>query len=97
MKAPPIVWLDERVAAGLPQEKDAELAERGINQIRYVTQARVNDLVNAARGPGELIVQIQTVGEILFGLTNQGRLFAWGSVSGETPGWALMAENELEP
>lgn len=103
MKAPSIVWIDERIAAGLPQDKDAELAERGINQIRYVSQKRVNDLVDAARPPGELIIQIQTVGEILYGLTNHGQLYAFGVVIGKTPGddraagWNLMIESELSP
>ena len=86
MRAPPIVWIDERIAAGLPQDKDGELAERGVNQIRYVTQDRVNALVNAAHGPAEFFVQILVagVGEapdnsgnyplLLVGLTNFGRV-----------------------
>ncbi len=80
MSAPAIVWIDERVARGLPQEKDAELAERGVDQIRYVAQDRVNDLVNAARGSAEFIVQISKREnehelERLVALTNFGRLY----------------------
>lgn len=96
MSAPPIVWIDERIARGLPQDMDGELAERGVDQVRYVSQERVNALVSAARGPGEIIIQIQNVGEILYGLSNQGRLFAQGEVDG-VPGWHLIAAGELEP
>ena len=82
MSAPAIVWIDERVAHGLPQAKDEELAERGVDQIRYVSQERVNDLVNAVLPPDEIIIQIQEVGGMLHGLTNQGRLMAYGQPLG---------------
>ena len=78
MTAPAIVWIDERVAHGLPQAKDEELAERGVDQICYIAQERVNELVRAAGGPEELIIQIQEVGGMLHGLTNLGRLMAYG-------------------
>jgi len=104
---PPIVWLDDRVARNLPQDKDAELAERGGSQTRYISQERVNALVDAARGPGEMIVQIQTVGEMLYGLSNSGRLFAFGQLAypegvdqatGELrAGWLEVAGSELAP
>ena len=112
MSAPPIVWIDERIAKGLPQAKDEELAERGVDQIRYVSQDRVNDLVNAALPPDEIIIQIQEVGGMLHGLTNQGRLMAYGQPLGiqdhlnvsdrppGDPGWyevAGMMLSELEP
>ena len=107
MSAPPIVWIDERIAKGLTQDKDAELAERGIDQIRYVSQERVNDLVRAARGPDERIVQIQSLAGILYGLTDQGRLFAYGQpldiqdkfegVPPREPGWHEVAGAELQP
>lgn len=98
--APPIVWLDDRIAAQLPQAKDEELAERGGSQTRYISQTRVNALVDAARGPSEMIVQIQAVGQILYGLSNQGRLFAQGTVDGQVAGWHLLVDAqllELEP
>ena len=82
MTAPPIVLIDERVARGLPHAKDEELAERGVDQISYVSQERVNDLVRAAGGPDELIIQIQEVGGMLHGLTNLGRLMAYGQSHG---------------
>ena len=82
MSAPPIVWIDERIARGLPQAKDEELAERGVDQICYVAQERVNELVRAAGGPEELIIQIQEVGGILHGLTNHGRLMAYSQPLG---------------
>ena len=103
--APPIVWLDDRIAGQLPQDKDRELAERGGSQTRYISQARVDDLIQAARGPGELIIQIQDVGGMLHGLTNQGRLFAYGQALGiqdqldgvpeGTVGWHEVAGAEL--
>ena len=105
MSAPPIVWLDDRIAGRLPQDKDPELAERGGSQTRYISQDRVTELVNAARGPGEMIVQIQELGGILHGLTNQGRLFAYGQPLGiqdtldgvpePTVGWYEVAGVEL--
>ena len=107
MSAPPIVWIDERIARGLAQEKDAELAERGVDQIRYVSQDRVNELVHAAGGPAELIIQIQTVGSMLYGLTNTGRLFCYGQALGiqdeldgvpsGVVGWYEIAAAELAP
>lgn len=99
MSAPAIVWIDERVARGLPQDKDHELAERGVDQIRYVSQDRVNDLVNAARGGDEFIVQIFTfpaedgcVGPDLIALTNLGRLF-----QRYEDGWMTQPLPEFEP
>ena len=109
MSAPPIVWIDERIARGLAQDKDPELAERGIDQIRYISQERVNALVNAALPPDEIIIQIQEVGGMLHGLTNQGRLMAYGQPLGihdqlniddappGEPGWHEIAGAELQP
>ena len=94
MNAPPIVWIDERIAKGLAQAKDEELAERGVNQIRYVSQERVNELVNAAIGPGELLVQLNvTAAGVLYGLSNYGRVFCFlqGDVD-KSPRWELVAE-----
>lgn len=107
MSAPPIVWIDERIARGLAQAKDPELAERGVDQIRYIAQERVDELVQAARGPGEIIIMIQDVGGMLYGLTNQGRLFAYGQPLGiqdkldgvpdREAGWYEVAGHELAP
>lgn len=94
MSAPPILWIDERIAKGLPLDKDPELAERGIEQIRYVSQERVNELVNAAIGPDELIVQLNvTAAGVLYGLSNFGRVFCFlqGDVD-KSPRWELVAE-----
>ena len=104
MSAPPIVYIDERIARGLAQDKDPELAERGIDQIRYVNQARVNELVQAAIGPDELIIQIQNVRESvaevavdkLIALTNQGRLFAAEFDEGGVPIWGALILPDLE-
>ena len=105
MSAPPIVWIDERIAGGLAQAKDEELAERGVNQIRYIAQDRVNDLVRAAKGPDEFLVQIANSAGMLFGLTNYGRLFAYGQPLGIQDqldgvpeghvGWHEIANSEL--
>ena len=101
MNAPPIVWLDDRIAGQLPQDKDAELAERGGSQTRYISQERVDELIAAVRGPGEMIVQIQDVAGMLHGLTNTGRLFCYGQPIGiqgqldgvpdREPGWYEVA------
>jgi hypothetical protein len=95
VNAPPIVWIDERIARGLAQEKDPELAERGVDQIRYIAQDRVNELVRSAHGPDEFIVQISTrvnerADQRLVALTNYGRLFC--EVTG---GWKELALPEL--
>ena len=105
MSAPPIVWIDERIAKGLPQAKDEELAERGVDQIRYVSQERVNDLVNAAIGPDDTIIQITSLAGMLYGLTSAGRLFAYGQPLGiqdqfegvpdREPGWYEVAGTTL--
>lgn len=107
MSAPPIVWIDERIAKGLAQAKDEELAERGVNQIRYIAQERVDHLVRAAKGPDEFIVQItdSEVRGFLYGLTNYGRLFAYGQPLGIQDrldgvpegrvGWYEIAGSEL--
>lgn len=97
MNAPPIIWIDERIAAGLPQAKDEELAERGVDQIRYVEQHRVNELVSAARGGDEFICQVAASGRLLYGLSNLGRLYIFikpeENIGGE---WALLADRELQ-
>jgi hypothetical protein len=91
--APPIIWLDERVAARMATSKDPELAERGVDQVRYIIQNRVNDLVAAARGPLEIIVQIHTYAAgVLYGLSSAGRLYALGTVDGQPEAWHLLAE-----
>jgi hypothetical protein len=107
MSAPPIIWIDERIARGLPQDKDPELAERGVDQIRYIAQDRVNELVRAARGleAVEFIVEIAAGQGIIYGISNEGRLWAYGQTIGiqdqidgvpeRTPGWYLIAEAEL--
>ena len=97
MTAPPIVWIDERIARGLAQDKDRELAERGVDQIRYISQERVNALVDAARGGEEFIVQLSGEG-LMYGLSNLGRVWAFMSEDSDTaPAWHLIAERELAP
>lgn len=80
--APAVVWIDARIAGGLSTVKDEELAERGVDQIRYVAQERVDQLVRSAGGPAEFIIQIfpfptgdGCVGPDLVALTTLGRLF----------------------
>ncbi len=99
MNAPPIIWIDERIAAGLPQAKDEELAERGVDQIRYIEQHRVNELVSAARGGDEFICQIavDNDGAMIFGLSNLGRLWIFMKPSEHIGGeWVLLADRELQ-
>ena len=105
MSAPPIIYIDERIARGLAQDKDPELAERGIDQIRYINQSRVTELVRAAGGPDELIIQIQNVAERvadirqdkLIALTNHGRLFAAEFDNDGVPIWGELILPDLEP
>lgn len=81
MSGPSEVWIDERVAKTLPAAKDEELAERGVHQIQFLNVAKVRELVRQAAGPDEFIVQITDNG-ILYGLTNYGRLYAYGQPLG---------------
>jgi len=99
MNAPPIIWIDERIASNLPQAKDEELAERGVEQVRYIAQSRVNDLVEAARGGDEFICQIavDNDGQMIFGLSNLGRLWIFMKPSEHIGGeWVLLADRELQ-
>ncbi len=100
-QAPELVFIDPRVAFRLPGTKAAaaEDAAGGTDEpIGYIRQDIFEDKLRQAAGVDqEIIIQVQTVGAILYGLSNLGRLFAYGVVSGGTPGWELMAERELSP
>lgn len=77
MRAPVAVYIDDRVAGSLATEKDLELAERGIEQAKYIRDDVVQRLVRDAAGHApEFLVQIHDMGGLMFGLTNTGRLFS---------------------
>ena len=40
---------------------------------------------------------IQTVGDVIHGLSNQGQLWAFGVVDGGPESWHLIADRELNP
>lgn len=84
MSAPETVWIDERVARGMPDEKDLEAAERGVEQVCYLRDDVVSEMIRQAAGHqhAEVIVQIASVVpdaeralERITLLTSHGRLF----------------------
>lgn len=102
--------MDERVAASLP-ETTAE-AQEGIGQnVKVIAYVREDVHLAAVRAAGsqdrEILVTIQAVGSILYGLTSQGRLFVFDTgvsmLEEDDPdlqrerGWHLAADQELEP
>jgi len=99
-QAPEVVFLDPRVAFQLPTSKAnaAEGQAAGSSEpVGYIRHDIFDErLRQAANVDQEIITQIQAVGEILYGLSNLGRLFAHGDVAG-VPGWHLIADRELAP
>jgi hypothetical protein len=99
-QAPELVFLDPRVAFRLPGTKgEAGEAQAGGSDepVGYIRQDIFEEkLRQAANVDQELIIQIQTVGSVLYGLSNLGRLFVQGVVMGED-GWHLTADRELVP
>jgi hypothetical protein len=64
----------------MPTEKDAELAERGIEQVLFVRDDIVKRMITDARGGDEVVVQIgqrrnERDQDRLTLLTNYGRIF----------------------
>lgn len=76
----PIIYLDARVARGLPQEPDLEKAERGIEQVEYVRSDIVEARLRRMQIPEEVIVGIASRAnereqDRVVALTSHGRLF----------------------
>ncbi len=101
MSGPHKVFIDSRIADRLPgtlEEAQEGLAQGGEDPIGYVRadfhEKRLREAANLGQ---EILITIQAVGEILYGLSNQGRLYAYGVVEGGEAGWNLMAERELSP
>ena len=102
MSAPSEIWIDERVAKTMSPHKDEELAERGVSQIHYIAASHARELVRKAGPPGEAIIQITESQGMIFGLSNLGRLWAFGNLLNdgndeEIPDtWGLIADAELK-
>jgi hypothetical protein len=76
VRAPTAVWIDDRVAGGLPTEKDLELAERGLEQVQYVREDIVKRMITDAAGRAEQQpVQLTFGAGLLWALMNNGRIF----------------------
>jgi hypothetical protein len=75
--APAEIWLDLRVAVGIPTEPDEEKKFNGVEQVRYFSADRVKELVDLSSGGPEFIIQITTPAKTsaIFALTNYGRMF----------------------
>lgn len=72
-EAPPEIWLDVRVAGTIPNEPSPEFDE---SQVRYFSANRVREMVAAARGGPEFLIQLnQDPGGFMLGLSNYGRIF----------------------
>jgi len=90
--SPVDIWLDERIARGLPRVKDAELAERGVDQVHYIREDEVKELIRRQGLPDEVLFQIVAgEGGRLYGLSNLGKVYGLGS-----EGWEEVAEG-LDP
>jgi hypothetical protein len=110
-QAPELVFLDPRVAFRLPSSKAnaAEAQAGGSSEpVGYIRQDIFEEkLRQAANVDQEIIIQIQVVGDILHGLSNMGRLFAYRDPIGIQDqldgvpegivGWHLIADRELAP
>jgi hypothetical protein len=98
-KAPARIFIDPRVAATLPEtlpDGGAALGPGGVKSIEYIHGDVVREQIRAASNVGEeIIIMIQTVGDVIHGLSNQGRLWAFGVVAGGETEWHLIAGNEL--
>ena len=98
-RGPALVWIDPRIADRLPvtEESAAEqLAGPDTQPIPYlradIAEQRIRD---ASQLDAEIIITIQTVGDIIHGLSNHGRLWAFGVVEGARESWHLIADREL--
>lgn len=108
MSAPPRVFMDERIAARLP-ETPADAQEEIGQDVDVVAYIREDVHLEAVRSAStwegsELIVQISQAHGMLFGISNQGRLFAFGVTTDQaqldivpegSESWNLIAESEL--
>lgn len=86
MSEPTEIWLDARVAKTLPTRKDDELAERGVDQVHYIHEAKVKEMLRQVGPPEEMIVQVTGSPGILYGLSNLGNVYALGN-----DGWEQVA------
>jgi hypothetical protein len=76
VRAPVAVFIDDRAAGTLPTEPDAELAERGIEQVKYVRDDIVQRLVRDASGYKEAYpVQLTFGAGLLWALMNDGSIY----------------------
>lgn len=76
MRAPVAIFLDDRVAASVPTEPDLEMAERGIEQVKYVREDVLQRLVRDAAGQAQQYPVSLTFGAgLLWALMSNGRIF----------------------
>lgn len=85
MRAPVAVYVDDRVARTMATEKDLEMAERGIEQVKYIREDVVKRMVSDATGyqAPEYLIQIHDFGGLLWGLSNYGRIVTTDTSGGE--------------
>ncbi len=96
---PTDVWIDVRVAINLPNFKDEELAERGVDQIHYIHEEKVKQLLRQVGPPDEAVIQIaalvEQIGDVredrLVVLTNLGRI-----LERKGPDWVNVDLPEFE-
>lgn len=83
MNVPDEIWLQKRILHNIATEKDPEAAASGVDQVRYISEARFLEFAAQTQPPAEHIIQIisraHRVGTIqndeVIALTNLGRLF----------------------
>ncbi len=82
-------------------EKDAEMAERGVEQVKYIRDDVVHRLVQDASGQAaEFAVQLVFGSDLLFALMNNGRIWMtnmdgnWEEY--RSPGMADFADGQTD-
>lgn len=104
MLEPEHIYIDQRVAKTLPQDRDEELAARGIAQVHYIRADVVREQLRQLRGDEQIIQIIARrprpgAGEFnqdeLVALTNLGRLFTFIEEDGGRE-WTLMGLPDFE-
>lgn len=91
MSGPAEIWLDARVVGSMKTGPDADA---GGQQLRYISEDRVGEMIRQASGGDEFFIQILLDEGALIGLTNYGRIFHH---EGDAAAWFEIPGPEIEP
>ena len=93
MSGPAEIWIDSRVVHTFRTEPDPDALAGGVPELRYISDDRVAEMVQAARGGDEFFIQILLDDGALIGLTNYGRIFHH---EGDAAAWFEIPVPEIE-